>query len=210
MARPIIITIGREYGSGGREIGEKLAQALDIPFYDKELLTRASEESGIQSHIFERADEKTSRSMMFSMGWSSSVYPGNYMYYNSDMLTNDSLFSIQADVIRKVAAEGSCVIVGRCADYLLEGTPGLLKVFIHADMEFRKERIMRLYKVAEKDVAGVIKRTDRQRSKYYDFYTAQEWGEARNYNICLDTSYFTPDGVVNILVDYARQWMKKD
>lgn len=162
MARPIIITIGREYGSGGREIGEKLAQALNIPFYDKELLTRASEESGIQSHIFERADEKTSRGMMFSMGWSSSVYPGNYMYYNSDMLTNDSLYSIQADVIRKVAAEGSCVIVGRCADYLLEGTPGLLKVFIHASLEFRKERIMRLYNVAEKDVAGVIKRTDRQ------------------------------------------------
>ena len=138
------------------------------------------------------------------------MYPGNYMYYNSDMLPNDSLYSIQADVIRKVAAEGSCVIVGRCADYLLEGTPGLLKVFIHDSLEFRKERIMRLYNVAEKDVAGVIKRTDRQRSKYYDFYTAQEWGEARNYNICLDTSYFTPDGVVQILVDYAKQWMQQN
>ena len=113
----MIITLGREYGSGGREVGEKLAQTLGIPFYDKELITRASEESGIQSHIFERADEKTSRGTMFSMGWSASLYPGNYMFYNNDMLTNDSLFAIQADVIRKVAAEGSCVIVGRCADY---------------------------------------------------------------------------------------------
>ncbi len=208
MAR-VIITIGREYGSGGREIGEKLANLLEIPFYDKELLTRASEESGIQSHIFERADEKANRGLMMSMGWSASVYPGNYMYYNNDMLTNDSLFSIQADVIRKVAAEGSCVIVGRCADYLLDGTPGLLKVFVHASLEFRKERIMRLYNVSAKDVEGVIRRTDRQRAKYYDFYTAQEWGQAKNYNICLDTSYFTPDGIVQILAAYAKEKMGK-
>ena len=95
MAKTMIITLGREYGSGGREVGEKLAQNLGIPFYDKELITRASEESGIQSHIFERADEKTSRGTMFSMGWSASLYPGNYMFYNNDMLTNDSLFAIQ-------------------------------------------------------------------------------------------------------------------
>ena len=207
MARPIIITLGREYGSGGREVGEKLAQTLGIPFYDKELITRASEESGIQSHIFERADEKTSRNSLFSMGWSASLYPGNYMFYNNDMLTNDSLFSIQADVIRKVASEGSCVIVGRCADYLLDGTPGLMKVFIHASMEYRRQRIMRLYQVPEKDVDGVIKRTDRQRAKYYDFYTAQEWGAAKNFHICLDTSYFTPDGIVQLLADYARRQM---
>ena len=112
------------------------------------------------------------------------------------MLTNDSLFSIQADVIRKVAARGILRdLLGRCADYLLDGTPGLLKVFVHASLEFRKERIMRLYNVSAKDVEGVIRRTDRQRAKYYDFYTAQEWGQAKNYNICLDTSYFTPDGI---------------
>ena len=211
MAKQLIITIGREYGSGGREIGEKLAEKLGIPFYDKELIARASEESGIQPLLFEKADEKANRGMMFSMGWSSSMYPGNYMFYNNDMLTNDSLFTIQADAIRKIAAEGSCVIVGRCADYLLEGTPGLLRVFIHAEMNFRKERIMRLYEVSEKDVEGVIKRTDRQRAKYYDFYTAQSWGDARNYDICLDASYFTPDGVVQILADYANKvWQKPE
>ena len=205
MARPIIITIGREYGSGGREIGKKLSEVLDIPFYDKELLTRASQESGIQHHIFEKADEKANRGMAMTSGW----YPGNYMFYNSDMLTNDTLFNIQVDTIHKIAAEGSAVIVGRCADYILDGTPGLLKVFIHASMAFRKERIMRLYNVSEKEVEGVIKRTDRQRANYYDFYTAQEWGDARNYNISLDTSLFTPDGVVKILADYAKDYMNK-
>ena len=205
MARPMIITIGREYGSGGREIGKKLAEILDIPFYDKELLTRASAESGIQHHIFEKADEKANRGIGLSSGW----YPGNYIYYNSDMLTNDTLFNVQVDVIHKIASEGSAVIVGRCADYILDGTPGLLKVFIHASMEFRKERIMRLYDVTSKEVESVIKRTDRQRAKYYDFYTAQEWGDARNYNISLDTSLFTTDGVVQILADYANSYMNK-
>ncbi|MBQ6239167.1 MAG: cytidylate kinase-like family protein [Firmicutes bacterium] len=207
MAKSIIITVGREYGSGGREIAEKVAKELGIPYYDKELITRASEESGIQKGLFEKADEKASHGAMFSMGWSQAVYPGNYMYYNNDMLTNDSLFSMQAETIRRIAAEGSAVIVGRCADYLLDGNPNLLKVFIHADLSFRKRRIMRLYDVPENQVEGVIKRTDRQRAKYYEFYTAQNWGEAKNYDISLNSAYFTPDGVVKILVDYARYAM---
>ena len=159
-----IYTIGREFGSGGREVGEKLAAKLGIKLYDKELLQQAAKDSGFCEEIFENHDEKPTNSFLYSLVMDTYSVSGYSAAPFLDMPLNHKVFLAQFETIKKIAEKESCVIVGRCADYLLDGTPGLLKVFVHASLEFRKERIMRLYNVSAKDVEGVIRRTDRQRA----------------------------------------------
>ena len=194
-----IITIGREYGSGGRAVGQEVAQKLGFAYYDKELLTKASAESGIHENLFINADEKPTNSLLYSISMGAQTYPSGIFFQSSDLLTNDSLFAIQADVIRKIAAEQSAVIIGRCADYILEGAPGLIKVFIHSDMEHRKERIIRLYDVKPKDVESVIRKNDKRRANYYSFYAAREWGYAPNYNLSIDTGFWGFEEAVQMI-----------
>ncbi len=170
-----IITIGRQLGSGGRTIGKRLAERLGIAYYDRELINLASKESGICGEFFEKADEKTSGGLLkaFAMGFSMN----SAIFQNNDYLSNESLFQIQSDVIRKVAAEGSCVLVGRCADYILRDESNCLNVFVTARMEDRIKRVLEYNnELKENEVEEFINKADKSRSAYYNYYTDKSMG----------------------------------
>lgn len=193
-----IITIGREFGSGGHTIGKKLADDLGIPYYDKELLDRAAKESGLAKTIFENQDEKPSSSFLYSlvMDTYSFGYSSNMM---NDMPLNQKVFLAQFNSIKKLAEEGPCVIVGRCADYALEDDPRLLSVFIHADMDTRVRRICNIYDLSDNKARDRIRKNDKSRSSYYNYYTSKDWGAADSYDVTLDSGIFGIDGTVEII-----------
>lgn len=191
-----IITIGRQYGSGGREVGRKLAEGLGFPFYDKELLSVAAKESGMCQELFESNDEKPTSSFLYSL------VMGNYG--GTDLPLNHKLFLAQFDAIKKIAKENSCVIVGRCADYALEDYPNCTNVFIHANMEFKIDRITKLYNVEPSKAEDTIIKTDKKRAKYYNFYSGKNWGNASNYNLVLDSSAIGIDNCVTLIKEFVR------
>ena len=194
-----IITIGREYGSAGRQIGYKVAEDLGIKLYDRELLERAAKESGICEELFETHDEKPTNSFLYSLvmdsysfGYPSSSY--------TDMPINHKIFLAQFDTIRKIASEGPCILVGRCADYALEEFDNVLSVFIHADMDARIRRIARIYDLTDAKAKDMIRKTDKQRSSYYNYYTNKRWGDANSYQFCLDSSKLGIEGTVDAIL----------
>lgn len=197
-----IISIGRQFGSGGREIGKKLAEDLGIPFYDHELILMASKESGLRPELFEQADEKTSGSMLQALAMGFSL--NGAIYQPNDYFTDATLFQLQTDVIRQVAAEGSCVIVGRCADYILKEEPGLTSVFIHAEEECRKKRIMKDNPMSEKEAADIIKKTDKRRANYYSYYTDKTWGVSSSYHLSISSSAAGIEGCVEIIKHFIH------
>jgi len=194
----MIITIGREYGSGGREIGKLVADKLGIPFYDKEILTRAAEESGLCKEVFEHHDEKASVGSMLSGTQMGTVGMG------VQMPLNQRVFLAQFDTITKLAAEGDCVIVGRCADYVLKDLPNVTHVFLYASLERRIERIMRVENVSRDTARELIRKTDKQRKNYYNFFADGNWGLRSNYDLMLRTDDRTPDEVAETIVAFAR------
>ncbi len=204
MEKHIVITIGRQFGSGGREIGYKIAEKLGIKCYDKELLAEASKESGLCEKIFEAHDEKPTRSFLYSLvmnTYSVGYTPSGYV----DMPIGHKLFLAQFDAIKTIATKESCVIVGRCADYALEGNPDLVSVFIHADMEARIKRIMERKGIEKAEVArDLINKTDKQRASYYNSYANKKWGDAKTYNLCIDSSLLGIDGTADLIVDIVR------
>ena len=202
MACNTIIAIGRQYGSGGREIGEKLATALGIKCYDKEILERAAEESGMCKELFENHDEKPTNSFLYSLvmdpyssGYSSTAY--------SDIPINHKIFLAQFNAIKKVAAEGSCVIVGRCADYALEDNKDCISVFIHADMEHKIRRIAQKFHLSDAKAKELIVKTDKKRTSYYNYYSNKKWGEADSYNLSIDSSICGIDGTVELIKKFV-------
>lgn len=200
MKENLIVTISRQYGSGGREIGKKLAQRLGIPYYDKELIILAAEKSGYARSLFEEADQKASSSMIFSLMRAGS------MATSYDMPLNDKIYLIQSGVIQQVARQGSCVIVGRCADYVLQDKFPCVNVFIHADLKKRMERAVRLYGLAPDDVQSDLLKTDKRRAAYYNYYTGRKYGDARNYSLCLDSLAVGIDPSVELLAGYIQNW----
>lgn len=197
MKNKTIITISREFGSGGREVGQKLAEQLNIPFYDKELIEIAAKESGIDKELFEENQIRTSRGfhLLGALGYSL----GGPLSTITELSLNDRLFLVQSNVIENVAKEGACVIVGRCADYVLKDFDNVLNVYVHSDLEKRKERAISSYEVDERDIEGSIRKIDKHRENYYEYYTDRKWGRAENYDISLSTSTFGIDGVVEII-----------
>lgn len=191
-----IITIGRQYGSGGRLIGKQLAEELGVPFYDKELLTVASKESGINEELFVTHDEKPTNSFLYSLVMGS--------YNGTELPLNHKLFLAQFDAIKKVASAGPCVIVGRCADYALEDFPNCINVFICADMQHRIERVTKLYNVAPEKAEDTIMKTDKKRSKYYSFYSNKKWGEAANYDLTFDSGLIGIDNCVKLIKEFVK------
>ena len=173
-----IITISREFGSGGREIGKLLAEQLNIPFYDKELLEMASKESGICKELFESNDESYTNSFLYSL------VMGNYPVspegrINPEMPLNHKLFLAQFDTIKKIVEEGPCVSVGRCADYILKENTDVLNFFVMGNLLEKKKRILERYDIEKNKVEDFIKKTDKRRAHYYNFYTDMKWGEAK-------------------------------
>ncbi|HIW84006.1 MAG TPA: cytidylate kinase-like family protein [Candidatus Dorea gallistercoris] len=193
-----IITIGREYGSAGREIGYKVADHLGIKLYDKEMLARAAKESGICQELFETHDEKPTSSFLYSLvmdTYSLGYSAGSY----ADMPINHKVFLAQFDTIKKIASEGPCILVGRCADYALEDFPNVLSVFIHADLSARIRRIARIYDLTVTKAKERILKTDKERSSYYNYYSNKKWSDANSYNICLDSSVLGIDGTAEAI-----------
>lgn len=199
----LVITIGRQYGSGGGEIGKKLAQELEINVYDKNILRMNSDESGIKESYFHLADEKAGNRLLYKI--ISSLTPEKSApSYGADLISADNLFRFQSEVIRKLAAAESCVIIGRCADYVLEGREGLVRVFIYADMDSRVKRIESKNLYDPKEVLKNIKRIDRERRDYHRYYTGREWENFNNYDLIINTSKIGVDGAVRVILDYVR------
>ena len=192
-------TIGREYGSAGREIGYKVADELGIKLYDKEMLNRAAKESGICQELFETHDEKPTNSFLYSLvmdtysfGYSSGSY--------TDMPINHKVFLAQFDAIKKIAEEGPCILVGRCADYALENYDNVLSIFVHANLDARIRRIARLYDLTDAKAKEKIQKIDKQRSSYYNYYSNKKWSAADSYDVCLDSSVLGIDGTAEAIL----------
>lgn len=197
MKNKTIITISRQFGSGGREIGKKLAEYLNVPFYDKELIELAAKESGVDEGLFEDEEYRTSRGfyLLGAIGYTL----GSPITSIAEMSLNDRLFLIQSETIENIASQGPCVIVGRCADYVLKDKADILSVFIHANMKDRKERAVHSYEVDERNIENSVEKIDKRRANYYNYYTDQKWGDADNYDIVLDSSKFGIEGCALIL-----------
>lgn len=186
MKNKFVITIGRQLGSGGREAGIKLAELLNISFYDKELIRIASKESGLNERFFEKADEKKRFSLFWGLFGMHS--PQTQELYSGYYLSDETLFKIQSDVIRSLANERSCLFVGRCADYILKDHPRLLSIFLSADLNDRIKRVMGIRNISEKDARDLIEKTDKQRSSYYNYFSDKTWSSADTYHLCINTS----------------------
>lgn len=196
-----IITISREFGSGGREIGKTLAKQLDIPFYDKELLELASKESGICQDLFVRHDESYTNSFLFSLVMGTyPVSPDGRI--NPDMPLNHKIFLAQFETIKKLAKNGPCVIVGRCADYVLKNEPNVINFFITGNTYEKKKRILERYDIEKNKAEDFIKKTDKRRASYYNYYTDMKWGEAKNYDLCINSSKTGIEGAVELMKNY--------
>ncbi|MEO2615922.1 AAA family ATPase [Blautia wexlerae] len=194
-----IITIGREYGSGGRQIGQEVAKYFGIKCYDKELLEHAANESGICKELFENHDERPTNSFLYSLvmdtysfGYSSSGF--------TDMPMNHKVFLAQFDAIKKLASEGPCVMVGRCADYALSEYKDCFSVFVHADTDWRINRLSQKHNKTAKEAKDMINKTDKSRSSYYNYYTNKKWGVASSYNLCVDSSKLGIDGAAKAII----------
>ena len=196
----MVITIGRQYGSGGREVGRRLASRLEIPYYDKEILSEASKDSGICEELFEDHDEKPTRSFLYSLVTGVQTH-GNPSTMYMDMPLNHRIFLAQFDTIRRLAGKGPCVVVGRCADYVLRDEKNVVNVFLKADMEHRIERAIE--RGAEPSRAqDFVKRRDKERASYYNYYATTTWGDVNNYDLCLDTGRVGFDGAVDMIIAY--------
>lgn len=198
-----VITISRQYGSGGRLIGRKLAEALDIPFYDKEIITMAAEESGYSREIFEKADEKATNSLLYSLSVNS--YMMNGIPTIPDLPINDKVFLIQSEIIRKLAAKGPCVLVGRCSDYILEKHEKAINIFIDSDFEDRVNRAVNVYGVNPDKANDIVQKYDKQRAAYYNFYTNRRWGAVANYDLCINSNLLGIDGTAELLKNFVEK-----
>lgn len=205
----LIITIGRQYGSAGYEIGKKLASDLGVKLYDKEMLKRAAKETGLCEELFETHDEKPTNSFLYSLvmdtyslGFSSGTY--------ADMPINHKVFLAQFDTIKKIAEEESCVMVGRCADYALEDYENVINIFIYADLDRRIRRVAREFDISDAKAKDIIVKNDKKRAGYYNYYTNKEWGEAKGYDLCINSAKLGVDGAVELIKQYieTRQQIK--
>ena len=194
-----IITIGRSFGSGGGYIGQAIGKKLGIPVYDNELISKVAEESGYSKSLFADGEEKRS---LFSM--SSFFSSGRMGYIDSGYVNDNVMFKIQSEVIRSIAQKGDAVIIGRCADYILRDMK-CLNVFICAPEEYRIQRLMREEGLSEDEAEKLMRRKDRTRETYYNYYTFGAWGQAANYNLCVDSSVLGIDGTAEYVIDFARR-----
>ncbi|SDA27382.1 Cytidylate kinase [Ruminococcus sp. YE71] len=194
-----IITIARGMGSGGRTIGRMLSEQLGMKYYDKDLIKLASEDSGINEAFFGRVDEKLKTSFIKRGG----VYKGGVIDPSSKEFTSDkNLFNFQAKIIKELADKEPAVIVGRCADFILRDRDDVIRLFIHCDEDTAVKNVIDAYGVEEKEAHRIVEHTDKDRSEYYKHYTGRSWTDARNYNICLDTSRLDYDTCVEIIKGY--------
>ena len=197
MGKDTIITIGRQCGSGGRDVGIALSKRLNIPYYDKELLKRAAKESGLCEEVFEKFDEKPTSSLLYSIVMD--PYSLGISANGIDMPINHKVFLAAFDTIKKIANEGPCVMIGRCADYALSDYSNVVNFFLFAPMEDRIKRVTERMDITPEKAKDFINKTDKQRPSYYNYYSTKKWGATTSYNYCLDTSVLGIDGTVELI-----------
>lgn len=201
-SKHIIINVGRQLGSGGHIVAKKLAEQLSCGFYDRELLNMAAKESGLSEVFFEKNDEK--KGFLESLFNLRAPFVGDNCFYNSN-LSQDSLFQFQSDAIRKAAKEGSCVFVGRCADYVLRDMKNKLDVFITADFDERVERVRKRHDCTAEEAKKVIDKLESCRASYYNYYTGKTWGHSASYDLCINSSILGIDGTVECIIDFVKR-----
>ena len=203
MNKQTVITIGREFGSGGREIGERLVRDLGIPFYDKELIALAAEKSGMSQEYLKEADEKPTNSLLYSLSTGFSLL-GRAASPAYSMPITDKLFILQSDLIKQAAEQGSCVIVGRCADYILSDHPSCVHIFLRAELPLRIVRCMKLYDLTKEKAEELVTKTDKKRASYYNYYSGNKWGDLKNYHLCIDTGAVGIENTVRLIESFLE------
>ena len=200
--KPYIITIARQYGSGGKTVGKMLADRLGIPFYNREIITMASEDSGVNAMLF--SDERLKSDFIARLR---ARYRGDMPVPNDSSksyLKDEALFSYQVKIIERLADQGPCVLIGRCADYALKDRDDVINLFITAPLENRIKRVAARNSISESEAKDRIKKTDKSRASYYNYYSAKDWGDAKSYDLCIDSSLLGIDGTVELLKDLIR------
>lgn len=205
-----IITIGRQFGSGGREIGQKVAERFGIKFYDKELLTRAAQDSGFAREMIKDHDERPTTSFLYNLVMDTYSFGYNASSF-VDMPISHKIFLAQFDTIKKIADEGPCVIVGRCADYALAEYDNVVNIFIHANEEDKIERVKQRYPeitTKEKAIEKMLQK-DKQRQSYYNYYSSKKWGRSDTYDLTINSSKLGVDGTVDLIVQFVEDFEKR-
>ena len=198
----MVITIGRQFGSGGRAIGKLVAKKLGIPFYDKELIKKIAQESGLSHEILDDYDEKPTNSFLYSLSLGAYTY-GNSFTGVPEMPMSDKIFVIQSDAIKEIAKQGPCVIIGRCAESILKDETEHLSVFIHADFDYRIGRVSEYEKISHDAAAELIRKTDKKRASYHNYYSELKWGDATSYDLCLNGCIGT-ENAAQLIIDCAK------
>lgn len=198
-----IITITRQFGSGGHDIGKALSEKLDIPFYDKELISIAAKESGIAPEAFETVDEKATNSLLYSLSMGFNHYSNGFTA-TEDLPFNDRLYILQHKIIKELAEKENFVVVGRCADYVLRENPHVVKVYIYADIESRIKRAVERHDIDSVRAKQAVVKADKNRANYYSFYSGKKWGLADNYDLCINSTNLTVDQAVEVILSYIN------
>lgn len=199
MDKKIIITIGRQFGSGGKSVADALGAKLGIPVYDHELIIKAAQDSGFSAELFVQSDEKK---RFFSL---SSIFAGSYNTDTENYMSDKGLFRMQCETIRRIAAEGPAVIVGRCSDYILRDMDCVLDVFLTSPVEVRAKRVASRLGISEEAALDMLEKRDKARAEYYNYYTFGDWGVASTYDLCLDSSIMGIEGTAEFIIDFARR-----
>lgn len=209
MSENFAITIARQYGSGGREIGEKVAELLGIKYVDRELITLAAQKSGFHADVINSIDEKATNSLLYTLAMGSNSFGIPHPNYNVDIPINDKLFIVQSDLIKSLASEESCVFVGRCADYVLAEYENRISIFLYGDMDCRIKRVCDRHDGVDEDEAKkLITKTDKRRMNYYNFYTGKKWGKYDNYHLSINTSLLGIDGTAEMIAEFVKKTFK--
>ncbi len=198
MEKKIIITIGRQFGSGGKCVADSLSKRLGIPAYDQELIKKAAQDSGFSAELFEKSDEKR---RFFSL---SSIFADRFSD-TENYMSDKGMFQIQCETIRKIAEQGSAIIVGRCSDYVLRDMDNVLNVFITSPAEARAARVSERMGISLEEALEMVEKKDKGRSEYYNYFTFGDWGVASTYDICLNSSKTGIEGAVDIIIEYAQK-----
>ena len=204
-----VITIGRQFGSAGREIGQKVAAYFGIKCYDKELLSRAAKESGFCEEMLENHDERPTSSFLYNLVMDTYSFGYNASHF-VDMPISHKVFLAQFDAIKKIASEGPCIIVGRCADYALNDLKNCVHIFIYGDEETKIKRIMEKYDLDAAKAKDMCVKKDKQRQSYYNYYSSMKRGRADSYDLCINSSILGIDGTVKLLIQYIEDFEAKN
>ena len=211
MSDKIIVTIARQYGSGGHAVGELVANNFNMAYHDKSLIEKSAQKMGVSAEMLQSADEKATPSFLYSIATGNyDVYPLSINFAPYEMPINDKLFILQSEVIKAYAAEGSCVIIGRCSDYVLREEENVFRIFIYGDIEHRKERVQSRHpELKSSQIIDVINKTDKRRASYYNFYTGNKWGKYDNYDMAINSSTLGIDDTAELIAACAKKLMEE-